>query len=307
MQHWTVGEAVRFTSPEDNGGHSRDPSMAARIRQAIDRLPELSCLLPVVRRAISALSDPACTAADLQKILAADQGISARILRLANSAYFGVQRDVSTLSTAITLIGFRRLEMMLRHILVSEVLDALSARRHDTAWRIGVASGSLSFDIARRCWLADPEELLAVGLLHNVGDLALRLLFRDDYRAAAELAQTMPRTEAEERIFGVDSGRVGLWLMDAWSFPKIFGECSEHWRNPLGDEIVPGFQSRLCVVHVAALLARASVDGLGEQMALEGISPDIIQRLRLTPEMMARLYEELPHRSASLIEILELY
>jgi HD-like signal output (HDOD) protein len=273
----------------------------------VDRLPELSCLLPVVRRAISALGDPACTAADLQGILAADQGVGARILRLANSAYFGVQRDVSTLSTAVTLIGFHRLEMMLRHILASEVLDALSARRQDVPWRIGVASGSLSFDIARRCWVGDPEELLAVGLLHNVGELALRFLFRDDYQAAVDLAQTMSQPEAEQQVFGVDSGRVGHWLLGAWSFPEIFGESSEHWRNPLGGMIARGLQSRLCVVHVAASLAHAAINQLDEETALSGISPQITERLQLTPAVVAGLYRDLPNRSSSLIEVLEFY
>jgi HD-like signal output (HDOD) protein len=197
--------------------------------------------------------------------------------------------------------------MMLRHILVSEVLDALSARRHDRPCRVGVAAGSLSFDIARRCWVGDPEELLAAGLLHNVGEFALRSLFQDDYEAAAELARTMPQPEAEDRIFGVDSGRVGHWLMTAWSFPEIFGQCSEHWRHPLHGDIARGFQSRLCVVHVAASLAHAAISGLDEAAALREILPTVMERLQLTPDVIAKLYEDLPLRSSSLIETLELY
>lgn len=297
---------VSLIPEEGNGQRIPDASKIARIRRAIERLPDVSCLLPVVRRAVSSLNNPACTAADLQDILAADQGVGSRVLRLANSAYFGVRRDVSTLSTAVTLIGFRRLEMMLRHILVSEVLDRLAARRHDRPWQIGVASGSLSFDIARRCWVGDPEELLAVGLLHNVGEFALRSLFQDDYRVVVDLAQTMSQTEAEQKVFGVDSGRVGHWLMDAWSFPEIFGQCCEHWRNPLGGEIARGLRTRLCVVHVAASLAHAALHGLDGETALDGIEPQIRECLQLTPPVISGLYKDLPGRSSSLIEILEL-
>jgi HD-like signal output (HDOD) protein len=155
--------------------------------------------------------------------------------------------------------------------------------------------------------VGDPEELLAVGLLHNVGEFALRFLFRDDYREAVGLAQTIPQPEAENHVFGVHSGRVGHWLMEAWSFPEIFGQCSEHWRNPLGDEIARGLQSRLCVVHVAASLARASINGLDGETALSGISPQITGRLHVTRDVLARLYGNLPARSSSLIEVLELY
>ena len=278
-----------------------------RVRRALGRLQEFSCLLPAVRGALALLRDPDCTCADLQDILAADQGLSARLLRLANSAYFGVSRDVSSLSTAVTLIGFRRLETMLRQILAAELLDTLSARREDETWKVATASATLAFEISRRHWVGDPEELLGVCLLHNAGELALRLLFPRDYRKAVALARSLRRHEAEERIFGVRSERVGRWLLDAWNFPVIFGASCEFRSCPLADEVDPSLQARICVVHVAVELARSSIKGVGEREAFDALAPEVVGRLELSLREVAPLYEGLPQRARLLRQTLEMY
>ncbi len=188
----------------------RESELAAdrqTVRQVIARLKDLPCSLPVVQKAIDAVQDPNCTNGRLARILAEDQGITTRLLRLANSAYFGVSRKVSTLSMAVALIGYGRLKTILRHIMVAEVFELLSAKSPAAKriWKVAVAAGAASRETAQACWVGDPEELLAVGLLHNVGDLALLCQFPGQFLAAEESGSASAEG-APRSVFGVDSG-----------------------------------------------------------------------------------------------------
>ena len=261
------------------------------VRQAIAQLRDLPCSLPVVQKAIGAMEDPDCTNGRLERILTADQGISARLLRLANSAYFGVSRRVSTLSMAVTLIGYGRLQTILRHIMVAEVFELLSAKSPaaNRIWKVAIASGAASRATAQACWVGEPEELLAVGLLHNVGDLALLCQFPDEFFTAGEPGPVSDGGGLR-CVLGVDSGTAGQWLLDGWRFPAIFGMSCRHWLDPLSTGVEERYRARVAAVHVGAGLARSWVDGDDAGSAGQGLLPEATEVLGLDGDAIAEIH-----------------
>ena len=115
--------------------------------------------------------------------------MAARILKLANSAYFGVASEVSTISTAINVIGYAKLRVLLRHILVSGLFDSLSADRPGSQQirEMSLAAGVACQQVSAASRWGDAEEMLNVGLLHNVGELALSWSFSDEYQRMLSL------------------------------------------------------------------------------------------------------------------------
>jgi HD-like signal output (HDOD) protein len=263
---------------------------AEQVRRAVASLPAPHSSLALVKKAIEAAEDSRNSNVYLEQILLSDPGLTAQVLRLANSAYFGVSRQVSTLSIAIAIIGHDRLRKLLRHILVSRVLNALDARRAEAMpiWRTSVAAGAAAYVIARLCRQGDPEELLTIGLLHNVGEFALLASFPDEYLAVQRIAGTRLSAEGMRAVFGVSAGEVSRWLLDAWSFPPMFGQAAAQWR-----EAGAAPAAETCVIHAAVSVAEAWMSGADEEEAYARIAPLVVSEMHLDAELMHKLYGQL--------------
>jgi HD-like signal output (HDOD) protein len=268
---------------------------AETVRRAVAALAAPQSSLEVVRKAIRATENSQRGNAYLERILQADPGVTARVLRLANSAYFGVSRQVSTVSTAIAIIGHDRLRKLLRHILVSQVFDALQARRPEAVpiWRISVAAGAAAYVIARLCRHGDPEELLTIGLLHNVGEFALLAKFPGEYLAIQRLAGGRLSSEGMRMVFGVSAGEVSRWLLDSWNFPRKFGQAAARWRDVRAAEELEAPEPEICVIHAAVAVAEAWMEGIDEEEAFARIAPAVVAAIHLDRELLQKLYGQL--------------
>jgi HD-like signal output (HDOD) protein len=271
-------------------------SLSNTIQRTIENLQGVSCVYAVVRKCIDALEDPQVMGRQIEQILGADPGLAARVLKLANSAYFGISGRVSTLTMAVGVIGHRRLRLMLERILIAEMLGVLKTEGEPAASirEFGVIAAAVSCDLAAATWIGDPEEMLMVGLLHNVGDLVLASQFPEQRRQIDERAPSSARYEAEETVLGVESGQVGGWLLDGWLFPPIYGAACRHWKAPLEYAEMPDLNQRLCVIHAAAHVTRAFVEGCDSRAAFQAIQHEVAQVLEVNQEMIVSLYEEVP-------------
>ena len=268
---------------------------AETVRRAVAALPAPYSSLEVVRKAIRATENSAHGNARLEQILLADPGVTTRVLRLANSAYFGVSRHVSTVSMAIAIIGIERLRKLLRHVLVSQVFDALQAGSREAVpiWRTSVAAGAAAYVIARLCRKGDAEELLTIGLLHNVGEFALLAKFPDEYLAVQRMAGGRLSAEGMRVVFGVGAGEISQWLLDSWSFPPRFGLAAALWRDgPVSEDSVPA-GPEICVIHAAVAVAEAWMEGLDEAEAFARIASAAVAEIELDPELLHKLYGQL--------------
>jgi HD-like signal output (HDOD) protein len=187
---------------------------------------------------------------------------------------------------------------MLERILIAEMLGVLKAEGEPASSirDFGVITGAVSCDLAAAIWVGDPEEMLMVGLLHNVGDLVLASLFPEQLRQVGELAQRIPQAEAERTVLGVESGAIGGWLLDGWLFPPIYAAACGRWKAPLESLETPDLMQRLCVIHAAAGIARSFVEGRDSRAAFERIQPGAVAALDVSQEIVVGLYEELPGR-----------
>lgn len=286
-------------------GHRPAPPAADVLRRVVKDIEKLPALLPVVQKGLAVVESDNGTSAQLERILRADPVMVARILRLANSAYFGVMTEVRTVSMAVNIIGYRKLRSLLRHILVSGLIELLSQGRPG-AHRIreaALAASAASHELARRCQLEDPEELLVAGLLFNIGEIALFWSFPKEYEAILARAGDKPLEAAQQSLFGVDSRQVGRAVLEAWQFPAIFCEVVERWPDPLSEPAGSALRRYLAIVHVAIGLARALVSSVDP--AHLDISPEVVAELQLGEEVPQQVLAGLPESIAAVRAILE--
>ena len=172
-------------------------------------------------------------------------------------------------------------------------------------WKVAVAAGAASRETAQACWVGDPKELLAVGLLHNVGDLALLCQFPGQFLAAGESGSASV-ADVPRSVFGVDSGTAGQWLLDGWLFPAIFGVSCRLWPNPLSPSVEERLRPQDAAVHVGVNLARSWVEGCDLDLAAPGLLPEAVEVLELESDAIAGIYAGLEENVNEVLEVLNL-
>ena len=275
----------------------------ARIRAAIRSLQELPGWFPIVQRVLTLAVDPRADPFQLEVGLTVEPAVASRVLVLANSPYFGVERAAETIPDAITALGHKRLRELLRLVLVSGLVDSLASddRLMEEIRGMSTATGAAAYRIALSADCGDAAELLGVGLLHPAADFALARLFPENYAAMLELFGTMPASKAERIAFGMEVPEIAGWLAEGWSFPRIYSEAARNWPHPLQRSFEASLRQRLCAVHVAVRLADGLIAGL--DLASLDIDPKILAELSLGAAAIEMVWNELPEEIARLEEI----
>ncbi len=265
---------------------------------AIARLRDLPASAPVVHRALAELEGPEFVVARLRKILLADEAVAARILRLANSAYFGFRSQVHTVSQAIVLLGQNRIRTLLRRILADKLLLDLGQARSAAAplRRMSLATATACCTLSQLLLREDPEELLLAGLLHNLGDLFFLSQFPAEYWRAGQLAGTLGFQEAAVVVFGMTSGEAGKLLLSAWHFPLLYRFVVEHIDDPFAAQCPPELVFSLTLAHAGKRLAEPFIGGVDAAEAVLRVSPPLCERLGLDAELLAEAYRRIPQR-----------
>ena len=199
-------------------------------------LDDLAVRSAVALRAMRQTDDPEWNLQTLNATIRNDQGLAARFLRLANSAFFGVRCTITTLDRAINLVGIKRV----RSVLLTAALEGL----HDTKtsnftgtvlWDHALATGCVSQFLAegqRRC---DPDEAFIAGLLHDIGRPVMDQLFSARYAEVVELANGDDAASwlaAEHRVFRFDHTDVGFVVATEWGFPPALAEVARCHHDP---------------------------------------------------------------------------
>lgn len=194
--------------------------MSARFSEELLRIPTQPATADLVLRLIV---DPDATALQLARAVETDPALAARVIRLANSPYYGAPRRVSSTQHAIVLLG----RDTVRGIATSAACSLLDARADfgpDGFWRHAVACGAAASVVAEHVGLS-PADAFSAGLLHDLGAVLLHRRDADAF-AHAQAQPTMSQIVAAEiDAFGMTHAQAGAAALEAWGFPPAFVEA----------------------------------------------------------------------------------
>lgn len=221
-------DGVEDASPAVADAAANDPRTVQRLRADIighDTVPSAPAVLLEI---LALLEDDD---GDLHRLGAAiehDGGLTARILRVANSSFFAQARSVGTVERATLVLGVAMVRSIAMSVAVFEAIgDTLSAAEMDAMWRHSLAVGMAARTLAIRTGLGDRDQAFTAGLLHDSGQMLLARRFAEFYRGRADDA--VPLEVAERAALGVDHATAGGWLFEAWQLPRaIVGAVAQH-------------------------------------------------------------------------------
>ena len=269
----------------------------------VKRLPPLPAAIP---EAMNLMRDPQVDMGRLARVLQFDPAITANILRLANSSYFGAVHNITTLRDAVVRLGARRVAQLVLTVAVAPKIST-DVKGYDLPPK-ALLEHSLAIAVASELVAAEirvepPSHTFTAGLLANIGKTVLGQFLEIDAEDILTLAETegLSFEEAERRVLGVDHLEVGAELLRAWNLPEEIVEVVQYRLAP---EDCPSKNPALDLVHAGDAIARMTGIGQGLDGMQYRVSEAVVNRLGISPEGMETVMGLLPEHVAKLQAIL---
>lgn len=206
-----------------------------KLRHQVADIREVGTLPHVMLRILDIVADERSSAADLADAIATDTSLTAKILKIVNSAFYGFYREIALVADAVVVLGFEEIKRISLAISVVGMLGGKSARdeRRLRFWHHCFQTAALA-DLIERDLTRGSQGAFTAGLLHDIGRALLDQHFPDMFAAiAAEEAATHRTTaEVERALLGVDHGEIGFWLADGWNLPPQLAEAIRFHHAP---------------------------------------------------------------------------
>lgn len=261
---------------------------------------DLPTLPHVATRVLSVVNDPGTSAKDLQKVIEADQALTERLLRMANSAMFGGSQSITNLQGAVTRLGFNRVRNM---VLVASTKDVYHSENNVAMelWRhsLGVGIGCRLVGELVGFKKNELDDLFLAGLFHDVGKVLMNLQRPETYEQIIEsaLEQRKPTSEMEREVFRFSHEEVGAMILQKWNLPGHLVQPVRYHHLIQDPEAEPIENEKMvAVVATADLIANMLGIGLLTSVAIDPIGCRSTELLGLTEEQILPVCEELPDR-----------
>lgn len=252
----------------------------------VSKVDDMKTLPSIITRIMTLTEDPDSTIHDLEKEILQDQVLTSKILRLANSAYYSYARNISTISQAAILLGFKTVKSIALASTVSGVLDSelkgYSLEKNEL-WRQSQTCAIISRYIAKQIKYPDPEEAYIAGLLRDIGKTILNQHMEKEYGQVLELIEkeNMTFLEAESKILGFNHAEIGARLAEKWNLPEDLVDAIGKHHTPEESE---SNLKLVSIVHVADAMTMIMGVGLGLDGLAYNLSPLAIESLGLDEE-----------------------
>ena len=234
---------------------------------------------------LALIDDPAMRVSQIEEILRHDPGLTANVLRLANSAYFGIPSKIGSIRQAVILLGLKRLIQMVIAACVSAIMDK-SVPGYDLPpgelWRHSIAASVAAEGLVKVLKVEAAEEIFTAALLHDVGKLVLGDFVKDEFKQIeTAVAQGISFEMAEKIVLGTNHADVGARILTKWLLPSEIVNAVQLHHAPEESE-QPG--SMLDIVHVANFISMMIGIGIGKDGLQHQPSVEVTERLGIESE-----------------------
>jgi HD-like signal output (HDOD) protein len=201
------------------------PQTNILVAEALKKVTTLSTLPEVTAKIVETVEDPKSTAASLHKIVAHDPALATRILKVVNSAFYGLPGQIGSVERAIVLLGLNAIKNIAVAASLGQLFRGVKLCEGFTAkdlWTHCIAVGVTARELARQMKVPIADEAFLAGLIHDTGMLVSLQVWPEKLKLACETARTSEKDfcEIEREIVGADHQQLGQGLAELWKFPR---------------------------------------------------------------------------------------
>lgn len=267
-----------------------------------DGIPSLPVIFSQINEAVD---DPRSSMRDIGNIISTDQSLSARLLRLVNSAFFGFPSKIDTISHAVTIIGTNQLRDLALATSIIHLFKGVPADLVDmkSFWRHSIGCGIASRILSSYHCEPNIEHFFVSGLLHDIGRLVLFMKNSDQTKEilsrANESADLLYRVERE--VMGFDHADVGGLLLKKWRLPSSLEKPVKYHHCP---SRAPEYKNDSAIVHVADLIANAMEMGSSGERLVPPLDELSWDGLGLSSSILRPLTKQVDQQYSDTVDLL---
>ncbi len=274
------------------------------VAAAINEISHIATLPEVTLKIIRLVEDPSSTAQDLHKVISVDPALCSRLLKVVNSAFYGLPGQIGSINRAIVLLGLNAVKNIaiaasLAKLFRGGELSPQFAARN--LWDHSIWCATASKMVADALKLGLPDEAFLSGLIHDIGVVVEMQYDRhklidviQDLEIDGDGVPAKNMLEVEETIFGATHQDFGAALCEKWRFPKSFAYVTGHHHNPL--ELPANNRTLASIVYVADRLAAADESGFRLDLPNLDMDPSVLEELGLTQSQLDQIAQDLPEQ-----------
>ena len=293
------GARLRRSAQETQDPQAVQDQLLERVVQGLERAPPLP---HVLLRIMTELDSLGSSAKSLANIVSGEATLTATLLRAANSAASGLSRDIISVDDAVSYLGYSTVRALVLKLQLAKLLPQRRGHGYDSEqlWQHSLVVSHVAGHLATQAGGVDPGLTSTIGLLHDIGKLAINSLFPDLVNKLWQKQPSDPATVAadesflarERRLFGADHAFMGGFLAAQWKLPQELGDAIRLHHLPGGGWALKNMSSELRratqIVHVANQIAKYShvycadmeIDIINEELLSElGLPTDLEQVL----------------------------
>ncbi|NLM04994.1 MAG: HDOD domain-containing protein [Clostridiales bacterium] len=264
------------------------------LEEIINRVEDVPSLPMVTSRIMELTEDPDATVTDIEREILKDQGLTSRVLRLANSVYYGFPRRIHTISEATVLLGFKVIKSITLAATVSKVmlreLPGYGLERQGL-WTQSQACAMIARNIARELKYKNSDHAYVAGLLHDIGKVILNTYVGEKYQDILALVENKGKSflEAEREILGFDHGQVGARVAEKWNLPEDLVEAIAYHHDPDKAKVNVFLTD---IIHMADAIVMMMGISMGSDGMNYKFSENTLKRLHIEEEQLHRWIAE---------------
>ncbi len=266
---------------------------------------QISSLSTIYTRLNEAINNPGASMSDIGQIITDDPGLTARLLRLVNSAFFGFPSKIETIARAIVIVGVQQLRDLAMATSIVNVFKGTPEHlvSMESFWRHSIACGVAARIIATYRRETNTERFLVAGMLHDVGRLIINMKIADQAREALLRSKSDGGLlyTAEREVIGFDHAAVGHALLVAWNLPASLQEAVGYHHNPCGAQRFP---METAIVHLADIIAHATQFGTSGERFVPPLDGKAWEIMGLPTSILSPTLDQLERQGNDVIQMI---
>lgn len=260
-----------------------------RVKQVVSNIRNLPTPPIVFQQIQKVMSDPNVSANEIASILSEDPAMSVKVLKLTNSAFYGLAREIYSVKHAVVIVG---LEAIKNLVLSASVMDMFKENQqdqefHEKYWRHSLAAGFCARILAKKLrarGMVNPDSAFSGGLLHDIGKIVICSFLPDEYakfKSERESDQQSADYEIEEKVLGYNHAQVGGVLADQWKLPERLAESITYHHHP---QLSESDDPIAYIIHIANYVAKKTYYDGDDEYLIGELNPQIMDYMQVSAE-----------------------
>lgn len=236
---------------------SEQKETITRVKKLLKGINSIAPLPTTANKAMAMLNDPGVDITKLGNVIAVDPSFVGLLLKMVNSAFYGLRTRVSSVKNALVILGLNKLRQLILAVAVMQKFNQLPPAFSQKFWESSVWAGEWAKELGKNFRFEEADELFVAGLLHNVGELIVMQCFYPEQQKINELiAAGRPKLDAEREQLGGTHADIGSYLFGVWQLPpEVIQSTMYHHHDLPVVCATPNIKPHAYIVHLAAALA----------------------------------------------------